>query len=61
MTHNSTVLLAMADCQAKTDKSTEIILSCTAKTRQPQAIEAYKVVCSYFIPNHYFQLFQVVC
>jgi len=38
---NETVLLAMADCQAKTDESTEIIiLKSTAETRQPQAIEA---------------------
>jgi len=30
----------MADCQTKTDESAEIIiLSCTAETRQPQAIE----------------------
>ena len=38
---NEIVLLAMADCQAKTDESAEIIiLSCTAETLQPQAIEA---------------------
>jgi hypothetical protein len=36
-----TVLLAMADCQAKTDESAEIIiLGCTAETRQPQSFEA---------------------
>jgi len=41
LAHNVTVLLAMADCQAKTDESAEIIiLSCTAETLQPQAIEA---------------------
>jgi len=41
LVYNVTVLLAMADCQAKTDESAEIIiLSCTAETRQPQAIEA---------------------
>jgi hypothetical protein len=40
MKANETVFLAMADCQAKTDESAEIIiLSCTAETRQPQAIE----------------------
>jgi len=38
---NETVLLAMADCQAKTDESAEIIiLGCTAETRQPQSFEA---------------------
>jgi len=38
---NETVLLAMADCQAKTDESAEIIiLCCTAETIQPRAIEA---------------------
>jgi len=38
---NETVLLAMAYCQAKTDESAEIIiLSCTAETLQPRAIEA---------------------
>jgi len=37
MPANETVFLAMADCQAKTDESTEImILSCAAETRQPQ-------------------------
>jgi Asp/Glu/hydantoin racemase len=41
LAYNETVLLAMAHCQAKTDKSAEIIiLGCTAETRQPQAIEA---------------------
>jgi len=41
MRYNETVLLAMADCQAKTDESAEIIiLGCTAETRQPRAIEA---------------------
>jgi hypothetical protein len=41
ITANETVLLAMADCQAKTDESAEIlILGCTAETRQPRAIEA---------------------
>jgi hypothetical protein len=40
MKHNETVLLAVADCQAKTDESVEIIiLGCAAETRQPQAIE----------------------
>jgi len=39
--YNETVLLAMADCQAKTDESAEmIILGCTAETSQPRAIEA---------------------
>jgi len=38
---NETVLLAMADCQAKTDESAEIIiLGCTVETLQPRAIEA---------------------
>jgi hypothetical protein len=37
---NVTVFLAMADCQAKTDESAEIItLNCTAETSQPRAIE----------------------
>ena len=46
VTHNETVLLAMADCQAKTDESAEIIvLKNTALSRLPiaigtQAIEA---------------------
>lgn len=41
MQHNENVLLAMADCMTNTDKSAEIIiLSCTAETLQPQAIEA---------------------
>jgi len=40
MPYNETVLLAVADCQAKTDESAKIIiLGCTAETRQPQAIE----------------------
>ena len=38
---DETVLLAMAHCQRTSDESAEIIiLSCTAETRQPQAIEA---------------------
>jgi len=37
---NETVFLAMADCQAKTDESAEIIiLNSTAETLQPRAIE----------------------
>jgi len=41
LVHNVTVLLAMADCQAKTDESAEIIiLGCTAETLQPRAIGA---------------------
>jgi tRNA A37 methylthiotransferase MiaB len=46
--HNETVLLAMADCQAKTDESAEIIiLGCTAETRQPQAVEAIQSYMAY--------------
>ena len=41
MPPNENVLLAMADCQANTDESVEIIiLGCTDETSQPYAIDA---------------------